>query len=148
MLDRSLGGGWQAVIGSTVLIVIFGEIAPQSVCVRFGLPIGASMTPFVLLMMWILAPIAWPTAKLLDFLLGEDHGTTYKKSGLKTLVTLHRTLGTSPEDRLSKDEVTIISAVSLLGKNILIPTLCRSSISKPSRWKYHDSNGRRVYPVC
>ncbi|KAJ9608783.1 cell agglutination protein Mam3 [Cladophialophora chaetospira] len=110
VLDRSLGGGWPAVLGSTVLIVIFGEIAPQSVCVRYGLPIGAFMAPFVLVLMWILAPVAWPTAKLLDYLLGEDHGTTYKKAGLKTLVSLHRSLGESGQ-QLNSDEVTIISAV-------------------------------------
>jgi metal transporter CNNM len=111
MLDRSLGGGWQAVLGSTVLIVIFGEIVPQSVCVRFGLPIGAFMAPLTRIVMWILAPVAYPTARLLDILLGEDHGTTYKKDGLKTLVTLHRSYGISPDDRLNRDEVTIISAV-------------------------------------
>jgi metal transporter CNNM len=69
------------------------------------------MSPFVLVLMWILAPVAWPTARLLDYLLGEDHGTMYKKAGLKTLVTLHRTLGTTPGERLNKDEVTIITAV-------------------------------------
>ncbi|KAL1297799.1 hypothetical protein AAFC00_006333 [Neodothiora populina] len=111
VLDRSLGGGWPAVLGSTVLIVIFGEIVPQSICVRYGLPIGAFMAPFVLGLMWIMAPVAWPTAKLLDWLLGEDHGTTYKKAGLKTLVTLHKTLGTVPGERLNEDEVTIITAV-------------------------------------
>ncbi|EXJ70386.1 uncharacterized protein A1O5_06454 [Cladophialophora psammophila CBS 110553] len=110
VLDRSLGGGWPAVLGSTVLIVIFGEIAPQSVCVRYGLPIGSWMAPFVLILMYILAPVAWPTAKLLDYLLGEDHGTVYKKTGLKTLVSLHRSLGEASQ-RLNADEVTIISAV-------------------------------------
>ncbi|PSN75653.1 DUF21-domain-containing protein [Corynespora cassiicola Philippines] len=111
VLDRSLGGGWPAVVSSTVLIVIFGEIVPQSICVRYGLPIGAWMSPVVLGLMYIMAPVAWPTAKLLDYLLGEDHGTTYKKAGLKTLVTLHKTLGTSPDERLNQDEVTIITAV-------------------------------------
>lgn len=60
--------------------------------------------------MYILGPVAWPTAKLLDRLLGEDHGTTYKKAGLKTLVTLHKSLGAAGE-QLNSDEVTIISAV-------------------------------------
>jgi metal transporter CNNM len=60
--------------------------------------------------MYIMAPIAWPTAKLLDFLLGEDHGTVYKKAGLKTLVDLHRTMGDAGH-QLNSDEVTIISAV-------------------------------------
>ena len=90
--------------------VIFGEIIPQSICVRYGLPIGAWMSPLVLVLMYLLAPVAWPTAKLLDRILGKDHGTVYKKAGLKTLVTLHKTLGAAGE-QLNSDEVTIISAV-------------------------------------
>jgi metal transporter CNNM len=68
------------------------------------------MAPFVLALMYILSPIAWPTAKLLDWLLGEDHGTVYKKAGLKTLVSLHKSLGETGQ-QLNTDEVTIISAV-------------------------------------
>ncbi|KAI0204491.1 hypothetical protein F4808DRAFT_413710 [Astrocystis sublimbata] len=110
VLDRCFGGGVAAVVGSTVLIVIFGEIIPQSLCVRYGLPIGGYMSKPVLILMFIMAPIGWPIAKLLDWLLGTDHGTVYKKSGLKTLVTLHKTLG-DVDERLNQDEVTIISAV-------------------------------------
>ncbi|KAI2474668.1 DUF21-domain-containing protein [Pyrenophora tritici-repentis] len=110
VLDRSLGGGWPAVVSSTVLIVIFGEVVPQSICVRYGLPIGAAMAPIVLGLMYIMGIVAWPTAKLLDYLLGEDHGTVYKKGGLKTLVSLHQSLGLEHE-RLNEDEVTIITAV-------------------------------------
>ncbi|BAP69367.1 protein MAM3 [Kluyveromyces marxianus] len=108
VLDRILGGGWQAVVMSTVSIVIFGEIIPQSICVRFGLQVGSLFSPFVLFLMYAMYPVAYPIALLLDWMLGEDHGTMYKKSGLKTLVHLHRTMGM---ERLTMDEVTIISAV-------------------------------------
>ena len=68
------------------------------------------MAPLVVVLMYILGLVAWPTAKLLDLLLGKDHGTTYKRAGLKTLVTLHKSMGEVGE-QLNEDEVTIIGAV-------------------------------------
>lgn len=35
----------------------------------------------VLCLMYIMYPIAYPTALLLDYFLGESHGTIYKKAG-------------------------------------------------------------------
>lgn len=32
LLDQDVKGGWFAVLASTILIVIFGEIIPQSLC--------------------------------------------------------------------------------------------------------------------
>lgn len=42
VLDGEKGGGWTAVFMSTGLVVVFGEIIPQSVCAKYGLAIGAS----------------------------------------------------------------------------------------------------------
>jgi CBS domain containing-hemolysin-like protein len=61
--------------------------------------------------MYIMYPIAYPTALLLDFFLGASHGTVYKKAGLKTLVSLHQAVHPSDVDALTQDEVTIIGAV-------------------------------------
>ncbi|GAA6017934.1 hypothetical protein JCM10207_002711, partial [Rhodosporidiobolus poonsookiae] len=121
-LDSILGGGVGAIVLSTTLIVIFGEIIPQSICARYGLRIGAVAAPFVLALMYIEFPIAYPIAKLLDRLLGEEQGVTYKKAELKTFVGLHRQFG---EETLNDDEVTIISSVLELNsksvKDIMTP---------------------------
>ncbi|KAI9497321.1 hypothetical protein BDB00DRAFT_805993 [Zychaea mexicana] len=111
ILDGVLGGGWQAVVISTALIVIFGEVIPQSICVRHGLAIGAKTAWMVLVLMYAMYPIAYPTAILLDYFLGESHGTVYKKAGLKTLVSLHQAVHPSDVEALTSDEVTIIGAV-------------------------------------
>ncbi|KAI8366231.1 hypothetical protein BD560DRAFT_401039 [Blakeslea trispora] len=111
VLHGVLSGGWQAVVLSTALIVIFGEVIPQSICVRHGLAIGAKTVWIVLTLMYVMYPVAYPVAKLLDYVLGESHGTVYKKAGLKSLVSLHQAVHPSDVDALTSDEVTIIGAV-------------------------------------
>ncbi|CAO3638848.1 unnamed protein product [Cunninghamella blakesleeana] len=109
ILDSVLGGGLQAVIISTVLIVIFGEVIPQSICIRHGLAIGAKCSTGVLILMYILYPLGYPIALILDHFLGKNHGTVYKKAGLKSLVSLHKSEDT--KDGLTEDEVLIIRSV-------------------------------------
>ncbi|KAI8089592.1 uncharacterized protein BX664DRAFT_333417 [Halteromyces radiatus] len=109
ILDSLFGGGWQAILISTALIVIFGEIIPQSICVRHGLSIGAKCSTLVLILMYIMYPIGYPTSLLLDHFLGKTQGTVYKKAGLKSLVSLHQSENVS--DGLTEDEVLIIGSV-------------------------------------
>lgn len=58
--------------------------------------------------MYIMSPIAYPIAMLLDSWLGVHHGTTYRRTELKTLVSLHQVDGIG---ELTDDEVTIIASV-------------------------------------
>ncbi|EIW86153.1 DUF21-domain-containing protein [Coniophora puteana RWD-64-598 SS2] len=110
-LDDAIGGGLAAIIISTTTIVIFG-IIPQAVSVHYGLAIGARCTPFVLVLMCILSPIAYPIARLLDRILGVHTTTTYKKAELRSLLQLHRT-GAEP---LAEAEISILNGVLELGQ--------------------------------
>ncbi|KAK4052998.1 cell agglutination protein Mam3 [Microbotryomycetes sp. JL221] len=113
-LDDLTGGqGWLAVLLSSSLIVVFGEILPQAVCARHGLSIGSRCIHLVKALMYIEAPITWPVAKCLDYLLGREHGTLYRKIELKTLLGLH---GNDGSHTLSSDEVRIVSGLLDLGE--------------------------------
>lgn len=105
--DPVLGGGFQAVIVSIVLVVIFAELIPQSVCSRYGLFIGAHMAMFTRVVMFILWPIAWPVSRILHYVLGPHHGTVYRRVELKELVTMHAAAGGRGGD-LKHDTVTIV----------------------------------------
>lgn len=104
----SLVTAWGAILISVTLILLFGEIIPQSVCSRYGLAIGAAVAPLVRVLVWICFPIAYPISKLLDFALGDGHVALFRRSELKTLVTLHgNEAGKGGE--LTHDETTIIA---------------------------------------
>ncbi|KZV90796.1 DUF21-domain-containing protein [Exidia glandulosa HHB12029] len=105
--DQVLGGGPQAVVASTAMIVIFSEIIPQSLCSRYGLYIGAKCAPFVRVLTWIFLPLAWPVAKLLELILGPHHGIIYRRGELKELIAMHSSVSPHGGD-LKADTVTII----------------------------------------
>lgn len=76
-------------VTSTLAIVTFGEIAPQAVCSRHGLAIGAHTIWIVKGFIFLLFPFAWPISKLLDKILGRDLGNFHTQDELKHLVKIH-----------------------------------------------------------
>ncbi|KAF8830058.1 hypothetical protein HHX47_DHR2000685 [Lentinula edodes] len=104
-----LGGGVQSVVVSTILIVIFSEIIPQSLFTRHGLYLGAKMAGFTKALIYVLGIVSWPVAKLLEFVLGPHHGIIYRRAELKELIAMHSSMATHGGD-LKTDTVTIIGA--------------------------------------
>lgn len=85
MMD-DLTSGLVAVIGSTLAIVIFGEICPQAICSRYGLAVGAKTIYITRIVMIITFPLSFPISKLLDQILGVELGNVYNRERLKELV--------------------------------------------------------------
>jgi metal transporter CNNM len=76
------------VIATTIFILIFGEILPQSFCSRHGLAVGYYTFNLVLLIRLALAVAAFPLSKVLDCALGEELGTQYSRTELKQLFAM------------------------------------------------------------
>ena len=73
LLGESFGGLY-GLIGSTFVIVIFGEIIPQAACHRYAIQVGARAVPIVKVFQFFLFPLAKPMAMVLDRILGQDLG--------------------------------------------------------------------------
>nr|VDC73943.1 unnamed protein product [Brassica rapa] len=109
---------WGAILISVTLILLFGEIIPQSICSRYGLAIGATVAPFVRVLVFICLPVAWPISKLLDFLLGHRRAALFRRAELKTLVDFHgNEAGKGGE--LTHDETTIIAGALELSEKMV-----------------------------
>lgn len=86
LLDGVIGSGIYAVIGSTLAIVIFGEIVPQAICSRYGLMIGAYTIWLTYIFMVLTFPLAFPISLILNLILGKEIGAVYNRQQLLELL--------------------------------------------------------------
>ncbi|KAH9623220.1 hypothetical protein KSS87_017368 [Heliosperma pusillum] len=106
-LDK-LVAPWAAILISVTLILMFGEILPQAICTRYGLMVGATVAPFVRVLLWVFYPIAYPISKVLDWMLGKGQSALLRRAELKTFVNFHGNEAGKGGD-LTHDETTIIT---------------------------------------
>jgi len=78
-----------AILLSVTAVVVFSEILPQAVCLRYPLELAAFFSWLVYLLIGILYPIAAPIAFMLDVMFGEEHEQHLSKGGLRALAIEH-----------------------------------------------------------
>lgn len=96
ILLANFAGGLIGFVLSTSFIVIFGEIIPQAACSRYALYIGSKVIHIVRVLIFLIYPLGWPIARILDCVLGDELGLVYTNRELANLVELHTMEGDLP----------------------------------------------------
>ncbi|WKY05225.1 hypothetical protein Q1695_005890 [Nippostrongylus brasiliensis] len=112
ILFGELTTGLLALFVSSLGIVIFGEIVPQSICVKKGLAVGAHTIMITQVFIFITYPIAWPVSKLLDCLLGDE----YQAYDRKRLMELIRMSIKNDNGQLSNELKIAVGAMEIADK--------------------------------
>jgi metal transporter CNNM len=104
LLDLKING-LLAVILTTVIVVLFGEILPMAYLRKYGLTVTAKLAPILNKLIWVLSPVARPLGRALDNWLGEEGPSVYSKEELYKILEEHKI---SEYSDIEEDEVQIV----------------------------------------
>lgn len=89
LLSDSVLTGVFAFLFSTVIITVFGEIAPQAYFSRNALKVALLLVPLLRIYQILLFPVAKPIALLLDVWLGHESIQYFREHDLRELIRKH-----------------------------------------------------------
>ncbi|OMJ74276.1 hypothetical protein SteCoe_26829 [Stentor coeruleus] len=91
ILDMMVGGV-AAVIISVILTLFLAEVIPQAICLGPNqIPIASSLSQFVRFIIFVLWPISYPIARLLDKTIGHGETKIYSDKEMKIFFTMQIT---------------------------------------------------------
>jgi len=100
LLSDSVMSGVFAFLFSTVVITLFGEIAPQAYFCRNALRVAGRLEPVLRFYMRLLYPVAKPSSLLLDAWLGPEGLSYYRERDLREVIRKHIEAEEAEIDRL------------------------------------------------
>lgn len=130
LLSDSVMAGVSSFLFSTVIITLFGEIAPQAYFSRNSLKMASFLTPVIRFYQFVLYPVAKPSALLLDMWLGKESIEFFKEKTIKSFLKMHvddseseieHTEGLGAINFLSLDDVFIGKEGEPLNPKSIIP---------------------------
>jgi metal transporter CNNM len=89
LLAESVLAGIAAFAFSTIVITIAGEIMPQAYFSRHALRIAALLSPVLRFYQVLIAPVAWPSARLLDAWIGPEGISWFREHELRDMLHRH-----------------------------------------------------------
>lgn len=112
----NFGSGLIAVILSTGLITVFGEILPQAFVSKHALKVGSKTVFIVKIFQFLLYPIVKPLSMGLDKLLGKEMPTIYSKKEMVEIIKDHEDSDVSLID--SDEELIVLGALTYSDKEV------------------------------
>lgn len=142
LLSDSVMAGLSAFLFSTIIITLFGEIAPQAYFSRNALKMAALLSPVLRFYQVLLYPLVKPSAVILDAWLGKEAIQYFREADLKEILRRHML---AEESDVNRTEA--IGALNFLTIDDLpiasegVPVDPRSILYLPAR------NGLPVFPT-